>query len=204
MIGGTFEVEEIDPYGHAWVGKGWTNAAGDRYRGHSIALSSQEMEVVDESPKYSLPEIERRWLVDLPAVDLRSTAFREIEDLYIADSRLRLRKVSGPNELTFKLGKKYGKRTVLSEPITNLYLTEAEYRGLVVLPGKITRKRRYALPSGSLDVYLEPHGGLAILEVEFASEEAARQFEPPPFVTREITNDPKFSGASLAEHREIE
>jgi len=36
-----------------------------------------------ETPKYSLFEIERRWLVDLSAVDLGSTPFREIEDLYI-------------------------------------------------------------------------------------------------------------------------
>jgi len=88
---------------------------------------------MSDAPKYSEIEIERRWLVDLSAVDLSSAPCREIEDLYIADSRLRLRRVSGPGELTFKLGKKYGKRTSLSEPITNLYLTEPEYRRLSAL-----------------------------------------------------------------------
>jgi CYTH domain-containing protein len=154
-----------------------------------------------ELPKYSLPEIERRWLVDLSAVDLRSTAFCEIEDLYIADSRLRLRKVSGPNGRTFKLGKKYGKRTALSEPITNLYLTEDEYRRFAGLPGRRIHKRRYALASGSLDVYLEPNKGLAVLEVEFHSEQSAQEFTPPHFATREITNEPEFSGARLAGDR---
>lgn len=48
MIGELFEVNEIDQYGHAWVGKGWTNPEGDRYHGHSLALSPEEMEVVDE------------------------------------------------------------------------------------------------------------------------------------------------------------
>ncbi|HKR36264.1 MAG TPA: hypothetical protein VJT10_15590 [Steroidobacteraceae bacterium] len=154
-----------------------------------------------EPPKYSLMEIERRWLVDLSAVDLRSTPFREIDDLYIEGSRLRLRSISGSNELTFKLCKKYGKRTALSEPITNLYLTDEEYRRLAVLPGHRTRKRRYSLQVGSLDVYVEPNQGLAVLEVEFADERSAKEFAPPHFATREITGEAEFSGASLAEHR---
>jgi len=48
MIGVVFEVYEIDKYGCAWVGKGWSNEEGDEYRGHSVALDSEEMEVVDE------------------------------------------------------------------------------------------------------------------------------------------------------------
>ena len=48
MIGEVFEVTEIGPYGHAWVGKGWMNDEGDKYCGHSLALASEEMEVVDE------------------------------------------------------------------------------------------------------------------------------------------------------------
>lgn len=48
MIGEIFEVTEIGPYGHAWVGKGWLNDNGEQYRGHSLALASEEMEVVDE------------------------------------------------------------------------------------------------------------------------------------------------------------
>ncbi|MFU8814758.1 MAG: hypothetical protein ACNA7W_05400 [Pseudomonadales bacterium] len=151
-----------------------------------------------ETPKYSNLEIERRWLVDLSAVDLTGAPARDIHDLYIAHSRLRLRRISAPEGLVFKLCKKYGKRTPLSEPITNLYLTEHEYHSLSALPGYRTRKRRYALPCGSLDVYLEPSNGPAILEVEFADELAAGQFEPPAFVTREITSDPAFSGASIA------
>lgn len=152
-----------------------------------------------DAPKYSLIEIERRWLVDLAAVDLSAMPSREIDDLYIADSRLRLRRVSGAGELTFKLGKKYGKRTTLSEPITNLYLTEREYQRLSVLPGARTRKRRYALAAGAIDVYAAPNEGLAVFEVEFEDERSARDFAPPSFVTREITDESAFSGASLAE-----
>src|SRR5262249_23214799 len=138
-------------------------------------------QLMTELPKYSQIEIERRWLVDLSAIDLESTPHYLIEDLYIVDSRLRLRKVTGPNETTYKLGKKYGKRTPLSEPITNLYLTEGEYRRFAELPGDRTRKRRYSLQLGSLDVYMEPNGGLAVFEVEFADEQSAANFTPPHF-----------------------
>jgi CYTH domain-containing protein len=151
-----------------------------------------------ELPKYSLLEIERRWLVDLDRVDLSGAPCREIEDLYIAGSRLRLRKISGAQESTFKLGMKYGKRTPLTEPITNLYLTESEYGLLSSLPGTRTRKRRYALEGGSVDVYVAPRAGVAVFEVEFESERAALDFVPPAFVTREITNEPALSGLSLA------
>ena len=53
-----------------------------------------------DAPKYSALEIERRWLADLAAVgELRSLPYREIADLYVADSRLRLRKITdaGPS-----------------------------------------------------------------------------------------------------------
>jgi CYTH domain-containing protein len=149
-------------------------------------------------PRYSRPEIERRWLVDLAPVDLTEKPFREIDDLYIADSRLRLRRIAGPGEIVFKLCRKYGKTTPFAEPITNLYLSESEYLLLAGLPGKRARKRRYAVPGGSLDVYLEPNRDLAVFEVEFDDEQSAAKFHPPAFVTREVTNETAYSGASLA------
>ena len=150
-------------------------------------------------PKYSRLEIERRWLVDLSVVDLERAPCREIDDLYIAGSRLRLRRVASPGEITFKLGKKYGKCSLLSEPMTNLYLTESEYRIFSALPGYRARKRRYSVHDGSLDVYLDPDLDLGVFEVEFCDEQSAGMFSPPHFVTREITNDPEFSGSALAE-----
>ena len=50
MIGEVFEVYEIDPYGHPWVCKGWTDSEGGSYYSHSLALDSCEMEVVDPLP----------------------------------------------------------------------------------------------------------------------------------------------------------
>jgi hypothetical protein len=49
MIVDVFEVTEIDEYGYPWIGKSWSDAAEGEWRGHSIALESHEMEVVDEA-----------------------------------------------------------------------------------------------------------------------------------------------------------
>ena len=46
MIGGVFEVEEIDEYGHPWVSKSWPNESQETCRSHSIALEPHEMELV--------------------------------------------------------------------------------------------------------------------------------------------------------------
>jgi CYTH domain-containing protein len=153
-------------------------------------------------------EVERRWLVDPSAVgDLANIPYRLIEDLYVGASRLRLRKITdGSGNAVFKLGKKYGKQSALSEPITSLYLSEDEYRQLAGLPGCAVSKRRYTIAGGSLDVYQTPnassmifdHAGCMIFELEFDDDAAAGRFRPPPFVTREITGDPAFSGFALA------
>ena len=47
MIGEVFNVDEIDAYGCPWVGKGWSDAASGKYRGHSIALDPHELEVIE-------------------------------------------------------------------------------------------------------------------------------------------------------------
>lgn len=49
MIGEVFEVEEIDEYGHPWVRKSWPNEEEGTCNSHSIALESQEMELVDDA-----------------------------------------------------------------------------------------------------------------------------------------------------------
>jgi CYTH domain-containing protein len=150
------------------------------------------------APKYALEEIERRWLVDLVTVGpLAQLACREIDDRYLAGTRLRLRRVEADGQAVHKLCKKYGKRPDGSEPITNLYLTPAEYDALARLPGHAVRKHRYALAGGALDVYVAP-AGLAIFEKEFGSVAEAQAYLPPAFAGVEVTHDPRYTGAALA------
>jgi CYTH domain-containing protein len=151
-------------------------------------------------PKYARCEIERRWLVEPRAVEsLELGPPREIEDVYLPGTGLRLRKLSeSGTPPVFKLCKKYGKSTGRSEAITNLYLTEAEYTLLrSALDGQRVRKVRHAVAGGSLDLYPgEP--SLAVFEIEFDSEDAAATYVPPDFVGAEVTTHPAYSGAALA------
>lgn len=48
MVGEIFEVTEIDEYGKPWIGKAWSSPEEGQYAGHSLALDSEEMELVDE------------------------------------------------------------------------------------------------------------------------------------------------------------
>ena len=154
---------------------------------------------MQDLPKYALWEIERRFLVDpakLPALDPASE--RRIEDLYLDGGRLRLRAVTwittGRRE--FKLCKKYERDDLLQGPITNLYLTADEHAALADLPGARLEKRRFSLPPFGIDVFDD---GLVMGEYEAESRPAALALETPTWATREVTDDPAFSGWSLAQ-----
>ena len=148
-------------------------------------------------PKYSLMEIERRWLVDLTRIDLSSLGEPvNITDRYLIGTQLRLRKMVERGEVTYKFVKKYG-REGWAEPITNLYLDEAEYSLLVAVSANEIRKSRYRLDAGSLDIYKVGAKEVGIYEVEFVSIDAARAFVPSEFVIRELIEG-EMSGAALA------
>jgi CYTH domain-containing protein len=149
--------------------------------------------------KYAVDEIERRWLVDKQALGpLEALPVRDIEDLYLVHSRLRLRKIVRDVRATeYKLCKKYGRGSGLAEPVSNLYLSQQEFELLAALSGHRVRKRRNAVAGGAVDVYAG-EAGLAIFEIEFATEREAANDQPPAFVLREVTQDPLYSGAALA------
>lgn len=129
--------------------------------------------------KYALPEIERRWFVDMAKVKgVSELDSRLIVDRFLTGTQLRLRRIESRAGISYKLGKKYGGE------LTNIYLTEAEYKALSELPSTELRKRRYTLEGGALDIPIDsalpPRW-----EREFDSVEAAMAFLPPPFVLDE-------------------
>jgi CYTH domain-containing protein len=151
-------------------------------------------------PKYALVEHERRFIV--PAANCPALGVaRLIEDLYLRDSRLRLRAITDERtgERTFKLCKKYLGRDRISGPIVNIYLTAMEHEALARQPGAWLRKRRHAIDGGfSLDQFEGPLEGLLICEAEAESREAALALSFPAWVGREVTDDLAFTGGELA------
>lgn len=154
-------------------------------------------------PKYARLENERRFWVPT-APDVTAAPVSLIEDLYLDDSRLRLRAVTSFDAAAsrFKLCKKYGSDDPASGPIVNIYLSAAEHAMLSALPGRALRKRRHTVAHAgrafSLDVFEGPLTGLVLCEAEADSAEAIRALAFPPWAVREVTADPFFTGANLA------
>ena len=151
------------------------------------------------APKYSQPEVERRWLVPLAAVDgLVPHRTRMIKDQYITGTDLRLRLVREAHcEPIFKLGKKYG-RVSDGQPVVSVYLSEDEFALLSRLPARSAAKQRLSVAGGVLDVYETPRHGFAIFEVEFSSTQEAGSYAPPPFVGQEVTGLAQYTGHGLS------
>jgi len=71
------------------------------------------------------------------------------------------------------------------------------------LPGLILLKTRHrlAMPSGvtvSIDVFEGALEGLILAEAEFETAEALAAFPTPDFAIREVTEDPRYRGGTLA------
>ncbi len=154
--------------------------------------------------KYAVVEHERRWRLDEVPAGVRDP--RRITDRYLDGTRLRLRLVESPDGevLQRKLGHK--RRVDPGDPsaamYTSLYLDVSEWQTLSELPGRGLAKTRWLLDVGewlaAVDAYED---GLILLEIDFGSESAMRSFQPPPWLTEEVTADEAFTGGRLAGRR---
>jgi CYTH domain-containing protein len=155
---------------------------------------------MDNPPKYSLPEIERRWLIDadqLPELGMLPSS--RITDKYLEGSRLRLRKLETGSDTIYKLCKKYEVPAGDIQPITNIYLTATEHALLDRLPGRERTKTRYhPAEGGAIDRYQSSTGDLLLFSAEFDSVEERNYYAPPEYAGVEVTDDEAFSGFALA------
>lgn len=160
-------------------------------------------------PKYSHIERERRWTVNGSALpDLDNCTSLLIEDRYIDGSRMRLRRMTDEcsGEISLKLSKKYDAGSSDARPLVTAYLDAQEYELLLALPGANLAKRRFHVPhegrEWSLDLFIDPHEGLALLEIE-AEEHELQTLVPPPFATKEITDDERYACGSLVRSHQL-
>jgi adenylate cyclase len=69
--------------------------------------------------------------------------------------------------------------------------------------GRRIRKRRYRVEGDGITIEVDVYGdqleGLAVAEIEFPSEEASDEFDPPSWVGRELTDKPGYANEHLAE-----
>jgi adenylate cyclase len=145
-------------------------------------------------------EIERKFLpAELPEWLGECESVR-IEQGYLAleeGVEVRLRAAGEDRRLTVKRGAGRSREEVEVE------LDRDRFDALWPLTeGRRVVKRRYLRPAGDgvfeIDVYEDDLDGLAVVEIEFASEEAADRFRPPDWVGAEVTGDARFANRALA------
>jgi len=147
-------------------------------------------------------EIERKFLVDRLPGDLDACPAADIDQGYIAITEdgveVRIRSYGGRSFLTIKSG---GVEARLEE---EMEIEQRRFGSLWPLTaGRRIRKRRYLISSANgirieLDVYRDDLSGLVTAEVEFDSRDAAAAFTAPPWLGREITDEPGYKNQRLA------
>ncbi len=125
-----------------------------------------------------------------------------IVDHYWPGPPIRLRMLQDNDEVAYKLGQKV--RVEFGNPelvkITNIYLSENDFRALSVIPAAIVAKSRWTVESGgvtySVDEFKGRHAGLVLAEIELREDEP--RLSGPEFALSEVTSDDQYCGGWLA------
>ena len=135
-------------------------------------------------------EIERKFLVKQIPEGCTSFPCRQIEQAYLnTDPVVRVRRDNDDYYLTYK-----GKG-LLSREEYNLALNKEAYEHLLTkADGIILTKKRYMIPVPESD-----HHGLILAEVEFASEEEAKAFNPPAWFGEDVTFSGEYHNSRLSQ-----
>lgn len=156
---------------------------------------------------YARVETERRVLLKRLPDDLSDNApYVRIVDRYIHGTRLRLRRFESPDGevVKWKLGQKFREAGQPPEEtmMTTMYLNEAEYDRLSVLEGNQIVKRRYRHchedRDFTLDIFEGHLAGLILMEIEWSPDSQDLSIPDLPYIERDVTDDPFFSGGNLA------
>jgi adenylate cyclase len=147
-------------------------------------------------------EIERKFMVKMDRLpfDLRGQVGAAIEQGYLATEEtasVRLRRQDDRCLLTVKTG---------SDMVRGEYEIDLDPGRFAILwpatSGRRLRKVRYRLPIGErtaeLDIFEGALAGLALVEVEFPDRRSAKDFRPPAWFGREVTEAPEYTNARLA------
>ena len=146
-------------------------------------------------------EIERKFLVArLPAAlaKLSGSAIRQGYIIVAEDGvELRIRQKGSRFFQTIKAGEG------LSRTEIEIELSHDQFQRLwPYTDGRRVSKTRYALPIGNhtaeLDRFDGDLAGLLLVEVEFSSVQASRQFEPPDWFGADVTENCRYKNRQLA------
>lgn len=144
-------------------------------------------------------EIERKFLAEELPEDLERYPNKKIEQFYTEiseDCEVRYRREGNKFYCTEKGGRG------ISREENEREIAEEEYKKAFESSVGIVEKTRYEIPlessAAELDIYHAELNGLITVEVEFDSEEDAKEFTEPSWFGREITKEEKYKNKNLA------
>lgn len=144
-------------------------------------------------------EIERKFLLNTIPENLYTYPCHHIEQGYLCTGPVvRIRKQDDDYYLTYK-----GKGKMAREEY-NLPLNAASYAHLrEKIDGILITKTRYLVPihdglTAEVDVFEQPHRGLHLAEVEFASIEQANTFVAPEWFGEDVTQDGRYHNSYMS------
>lgn len=154
-------------------------------------------------------EIEKKYRIKELPENLEHYEKKEIEQGYLCTSPVvRIRKSNDSYILTYKRKEKIGELQEDAAALVNheieMPLTKEAYNHLKEkVDNHLIRKTRYLIPlenelTGELDVFHDVLEGLYFIEVEFKSEEEAKNFVPPSWFLDDVTFDKRFRNNYLA------
>jgi CYTH domain-containing protein len=147
-------------------------------------------------------EVERKFVLSDRPGDLEQHPSSSLMQGYLAldpaGAEVRVRRDDGTATLTIKTGEGLvrGEEEIVLEP--------SVFDALWPLTdGRRTVKRRYRVPLGDgltaeVDDFADDLAGLLTAEVEFPDEATALAWEPPAWLGREVTGDPRYANRVLA------
>jgi adenylate cyclase len=150
--------------------------------------------------RYVAVEIERKFLISRAPDWLDRCDSERVEQGYLAvgedGSEVRVRRIGDRTVLTAKRGR--GERRLEEE----IEIDAEQFAALWPLTeGRRLQKMRHYVTDGyrvEVDVYSDELEGLIVAEVEFDSEAASAEFEPPDWLGEELTGDVRYANEHLA------
>ncbi len=149
-------------------------------------------------------ERERKFLVEKLPAGLSRFPHKLIQQGYLIlgngspeQTEVRIRQIDKKHVLTVKKGLgalRLEKEAALSPESARIFWP--------LTRGKRVKKVRYKIPYRHLTIELDVYGGnargLRVAEVEFPSDRALKQFEPPGWFGRDVTGHRAFSNSEIA------
>ena len=146
-------------------------------------------------------EIERQFLVtELPPLPKEYESIRQGYVAFLPE--IRIREINGRQ---YVLTVKRGAGLVRAEWETDISKEEFDSLAARLYPGTcMLEKRRYRIPlvdgrTAELHVHDGQLAGFSYVEVEFPAAETAKEFQPPSWFGREVTEDTRFSYMALVQ-----